>query len=89
MTDSLLTFVVIALPAIGTALAGIRGHFDFKKIAIRSHMIATQLEYLITEANAANDLAELTIVVLRAEELMIQENAGWHLHIVSKVIPSE
>lgn len=89
LTDRLLTFVVIALPAIGTALAGVRGHFEFKKTAVRSRMIASQLESMSEQARAAADLSELTLVVLRAEELMIQENAGWHLHTNAKSIPSE
>jgi len=89
LTDGVLTFVVIALPALGTAFAGLRGHFEFKKIAIRSQMIAFELESIIDEAGKVEDLAGLTILVLRAEDLMIQENVGWHLHTSEKVIPSE
>lgn len=89
LTDRLLTFAVIALPAVGTALAGVRGHFEFKKIALRSRMIAEQLDSMIERARAVDDVAGLTLVVLQAEELMIQENAGWHLHANSKSIPSE
>lgn len=86
LTNNLLTFVVIALPAMGTALAGVRGHFDFKKISTRSGMIARQLEVLIRDANQATNLDELGLAVLRAEDLMIQENAGWHLNTADKVI---
>ena len=89
LTDQVLTFVVIALPAVGTALGGVRGHFDFKKVSTRSGMIAQELETLIAEAEQAPDLAGLAQVVRRAESLMIQENAGWHLRASEKEIPSE
>lgn len=89
LTDNFLTFIVIALPAVGTALAGVRGHFEFKKISTRSRMIAGQIHALVKEAETVENLDGLGLMVLRAEELMIQENAGWHLHTGDKVMVVE
>ena len=49
LDDRFLTFAAIALPAVGTALAGVRGHFEFKKIATRSRMIALHIDGLIED----------------------------------------
>ena len=76
-----LTLLAIGLPTLGAALAGLRGHFEFNKIASRSAMMADHLAEL--EEDLAQDLsvAELGKIVEETETLMLQENSDWYFTI--------
>ncbi|MBU0743620.1 DUF4231 domain-containing protein [bacterium] len=80
LSREVLTFLVIALPALGTAFAGVRGHFEFKKQATRSAVMVRHLRHLERRLRAVDDLEGLYHMVWETEQLMLQENAGWHLN---------
>ncbi|MBU2690071.1 MAG: hypothetical protein KJ970_04025 [Candidatus Eisenbacteria bacterium] len=79
----ILTFLVIALPAAGSAFAGLRSHFQYKKLSRRSGMMAFRLEKLDHQLDRMNSLEELKGKVLTAESLMLHENTDWHVTIGS------
>lgn len=89
LTPARLTFAVIALPALGTASSGLRGHFEFKKQSVRSDVMARYLVHLEAKLAAVKDLESLYHVVWETEHLMLQENAGWHLNTGLKPIEVE
>jgi len=76
----LLTFLVIAFPALGSAFTGLRGHFEYKKHAMRSGVMVRLLGELEARLEEIASLEDLYHVVWEAERLMLQENAGWHLN---------
>lgn len=76
-----LTILAIGLPAIGAAFAGLRAHFEYKKIAARSAMMAEHLQSLQVDLDAVATIAELGDIVQETETLMLQENSDWYFTI--------
>ena len=89
LTTQRLTFLVIALPALGTLFTGLRGHFEFKKQSVRSGVMEGYLGHLEKRLAKAEDLEDLYHVVWETEHLMRQENADWHLNTGLKPIEVE
>lgn len=89
LTDHGLTWLVIVLPALGTAFAGLRSHFEFKKMAVRSELMARQLGELLEEVEKVEDFEDLAHMVNAAEELFSQEVAGWFRNAGFQIIPAE
>lgn len=81
LSMKILTFMAIALPATGSALAGLRSHFEFKKMSDRSKMMAGHLRRLEEMLSDARDITRFEHVVGLTESLMLQENADWHINI--------
>jgi hypothetical protein len=73
------TFLAIVFPATGSALAGLRAHLEYKKMSQRSEMMVKCLYYLETRLNQAETIEEIESVVSLAENLMLEENAEWHI----------
>lgn len=89
LTDQGLTWLVIVLPAMGTAFAGLRSHFEFKKMSVRSELMARRLDELLQEVEKVDDFEGLAHMVNAAEELFSQEVAGWFRNAGFQIIPAE
>ncbi len=76
-----LTLLAIGLPTMGAALAGLRSHFEFNKIASRSAMMASHLGDLEKDLARVQSIDELGKIVEEAETLMLQENSDWYFTI--------
>ncbi|MBI5182160.1 MAG: hypothetical protein HZA06_04515 [Nitrospirae bacterium] len=75
----ILTFLAIAFPVTGAAFSALRAHFEYKKIAERSHVMAIRLNRLQGELNNVKDMEDFRKFVYSAEALMFEENADWHV----------
>lgn len=73
------TFFAIAFPITGSALSALRAHFDYKKIAKRSNVLAGRLDDLQKRLANVTDMEGLQDLVCRTEALMHEENADWHV----------
>ena len=76
-----LTFTAILFPASGSAFSALRAHFEHNRLARRSAAIAKHLEGIQQRVSAVNDMDGLLAVVREAEELMLNDNADWHVMI--------
>jgi hypothetical protein len=76
-TELALTFVAIAFPAVGAALAGIRAHREFARLVKRSEQMAAVLNDLDDRLAQATEPAELEALVRETEELMLRETQEW------------
>ncbi|MBE0567373.1 MAG: hypothetical protein IH621_15550 [Krumholzibacteria bacterium] len=76
-----LTILAIGLPALGAALTGLRAHFEYRKIAARSAMMAEHLEILIGDLAGVRTVTQLGELVKETETLMLQENSDWYFTI--------
>jgi hypothetical protein len=76
-----LTILAIGLPAIGAAFAGLRAHFEYKKIAARSAMMAEHLEDIKQDLEVIDSIEALGRIVQETETLMLQENSDWYFTI--------
>jgi hypothetical protein len=79
----LLTLLGIGFPAMGTALAGMRSHFEHKKLANRSNAMIRCIDGLHDHLETISSIPEFERVILEAESLMLNENTDWHLIIGS------
>ncbi len=76
-----LTILAIGLPAIGAAFAGLRAHFEYKKIAARSAMMAEHLGAVKKDLETVDSIEALGKLVRETETLMLQENSDWYFTI--------
>jgi hypothetical protein len=76
-TAKVLTFLAIALPALGGALGGIRAQQEFVRQAERFGMMARHLEAAADRMRAAPDLETIRIVAAEVEDGVLEENRDW------------
>jgi hypothetical protein len=76
-TADMLTFLAIALPALGGALGGIRAQQEFVRQAERFAMMVHHLGAAADRMRAAQDLDTIRAVAAEAEDLMLEENRDW------------
>jgi hypothetical protein len=72
-----LTFLAIALPALGGALGGIRAQREYLRQSERFGRMAQHLEDARRRMEAAPDLETVRSVAAEAEELMLDETSDW------------
>lgn len=71
--------LAIALPAIGSALAGIEAFRDFDRLEARYSVLPSHLEEYATFAQSYNTMEELQKVVDDADEAMFREQQDWRI----------
>lgn len=79
LTARIWTLLAIAFPVTGAAFSALRAHFEYKKIAERSHVMAMRLKGLQKELTNVKDMEDFKKFVHSAEALMFEENADWHV----------
>lgn len=77
-----LALFAIALPAIGSALAGIREHRDIHKNSARYGEMARHLENIGQEMELAENAAEFSEALNHANETMLGEHQDWRVVIL-------
>jgi len=76
----LTVFLTALFPAIGAALSAIRSQADFETVAKRSHETAADLEELDTAMESEPlEFARLTDRIEKAVDVMMADNAEWHV----------
>jgi hypothetical protein len=73
-----LTLVAIVLPAVGAAMGGLRSHREYSRHTRTSRGMSAALTGLAERFAAAESSAELTALLYEADNLMMNENQGWH-----------
>lgn len=76
-----LTFMAILFPATGSALSALRAHFEHNRLARRSEAIAEHLKVMLLKIEKVHDREGLHALVHEAEELMLNDNAEWHVMV--------
>lgn len=84
-----LAFLVIVLPAVGTAFSGLRSHFGYKKMADRCVVMMDHLDVLRDHVEATESIDAFCVIVWDIESLMLQETADWHVDIGFRVIEAQ
>jgi len=77
-TDIGLTMLAIVLPAVGAAMGGLRSHREYSRHARTSRGMSAALTDLAESFAAAESSGELTALLYEADNLMMNENQGWH-----------
>ncbi|MEW6207446.1 MAG: hypothetical protein AB1631_03710 [Acidobacteriota bacterium] len=75
--EKTLTFLAIALPALGASLGGIRAHREYSRLAKRSRNMTANLKRLNTRLATVRDFEELRYLLRETEELMMEEAQDW------------
>lgn len=74
---TLLSFLAVALPALGGALGGIRAQREFLRHGERFGRMAHHLRDIEGRMQAAANLEAVRTVATQAEELMLEESRDW------------
>ena len=77
--SNLLTFLSGGLPAIGTAIFGIRVQGDFSGTAVRSRSTSLRLEGVASQINGTIDLPRAADLFEQAGRGMLADLGEWHL----------
>jgi hypothetical protein len=75
--EKTLTFLALALPALGASLGGIRAHREYSRLSKRSRNMTANLKRLNTRLMTVSDFEELRYLLREAEELMMEEAQDW------------
>jgi hypothetical protein len=76
---SLLPFMAIVCPAIGSTLAAIRTHREYLRNARRASEMIHHLEEIKEQMKEARDLDHFLPLMREAEETMLHENEDWRV----------
>ncbi|GEM_PF-2116434 len=75
--EKALTFLAIALPAVGASIGGIRAHREYSRLAKRSRNMTANLKRLNLRLTSVSDFEELHYLLRETEELMMEETQDW------------
>lgn len=75
--EKTLTFLAIALPAVGASIGGIRAHREYSRLAKRSRNMTANLKRLNRRLMTVRDFEELHYLLRETEELMMEEAQDW------------
>lgn len=76
-THNGMIYLAIILPAVGGAVGAIRSHRDYKRVYIRCHETACQLEEIKQKIREAKGMESLRLHVRAAQDIMLRENEDW------------
>ncbi|MEE4241031.1 MAG: hypothetical protein V2I36_06170 [Desulfopila sp.] len=79
--SSLLTFLAILFPTLAAAFTGIRSHFDYRNLEVRSTIMANNLIKLMKHMENSDSLIDIQNLTKKTENLMIQENSDWYITV--------
>ena len=74
-----LTFFSAGLPAVGTAIFGIRVQGDFSRVSVRSRSTAALLDRIVTEMDRVETLPRAADLMEQAGRVMIADLDEWRL----------
>lgn len=75
--EKTLTFLAIALPAVGASIGGIRAHREYSRLAKRSRNMTANLKRLNRRLMTVSDFEELRYLLRETDELMMEEAQDW------------
>ena len=74
-----ITALSAGLPALGTAIFGIRVHGDYGALAVRSRQTASLLEQIATDLGQTSDLLRVADLMEQAGRVMLADLGEWRL----------
>ncbi|NQT77602.1 MAG: hypothetical protein HQ565_07805 [Bacteroidetes bacterium] len=77
LTENILIFLAIALPALGAAVVGIRKHGEYERIESRSYNMSEVIEDISIDFNKLHDKNEFVSLMYDLDKLMLLENQDW------------
>jgi hypothetical protein len=77
LTENILIFLAIALPALGAAVVGIRKHGEYERIQNRSSNMSEAIEDISIDFNKLHDEDEFLSLMYDLDKLMLLENQDW------------
>jgi len=79
LTENILIFLAIALPALGAAVVGIRKHGEYERIQSRSSNMSEVIEDISIDFKKVHDKDEFLSLMYDLDKLMLLENQDWFM----------
>jgi len=77
ITESILIFLAIALPALGAAVVGIRKHGEYERLESRSSNMFEVIEDISIDFNKVHNKNDFVNLLYDFDKLMLLENQDW------------
>lgn len=71
------TLLALVLPAVAAALAGIETYREFKRLSVRSSIMARRIEQLDRRLTSASTPDEFLVLLHKIDKVMLQETQDW------------